>query len=201
MAKEVRVAPSNPADPSAYGLGGAPLVVLAGDFLQLPPFEGYKKVSLLMEPNAYMDGDEDGANAIPNKGFRMFWDGITDVVILRKTYRFVDTKKSPPEPCPFLPRLFEYMRNPQGRPMADDLWRALHGRLVRGPNDPRPSETRIRNGYRMAILWEAGPRPFCSWAALGNRLRRPEWMGGGSQRGALLQPRAYMTTSSLKLHD
>ena len=61
-------------------------------------------------------------------GLRVFWEGITDVVFLDKTYRFVDKSVTPPRECPILPRLFEYMRRPGGKRMPADLYAALKAR-------------------------------------------------------------------------
>ena len=133
--------------------GGVPLIVMAGDFMQLPPFEGFRRVSLLMTPT---DGiGDDGSETVARRGYRLFWEGLTDVVILTKTYRFVDTYVEPPRECPILPRLFEFMRCPAGRELPLDLWQALQEMKVRGYGDSRLLAPRIREGYRMAIVWEA----------------------------------------------
>ena len=65
----------------------------------------------------------DGKDFFPKKGYKLFKEAVTDVVVLEKTYRFVDkeTKKE----CEILPRLFAYMRKPEGQSMPDDLWHAL----------------------------------------------------------------------------
>jgi hypothetical protein len=76
-----------------YAFGGVPLVILAGDFMQLPPFEGYNRVSLLKNPGKDDGGDTVQADAkdfFPKKGYKLFKEAVTDVVVLEKTYRFVD---------------------------------------------------------------------------------------------------------------
>jgi len=102
---------SHGCDPLLYAekaerFGRVPLVVLAGDFMQLPPFEGKARCSLvrLAHHTAFIEH---------LNGIKLFRDGIDDVVILPKTFRFVDRTISPPAPCPVLPRLFEFMREPE----------------------------------------------------------------------------------------
>ena len=75
-------------DPSLYAelghlFGGIPLIILLGDFLQLAPFEYKMRKSLLM-PVSPKDVDEH------LQGVRLFRDGVTDVIFLRKTFRFVE---------------------------------------------------------------------------------------------------------------
>ena len=57
-----------------YAFGGVPLVILAGDFMQLPPFEGFKRVSLLKDPAKDADGgaDSDAKDFSPKRGFQLF---------------------------------------------------------------------------------------------------------------------------------
>ena len=77
--------------------GGIPIVVMLGDFMQLGAMEkGLGRVSLIMNPKPAWY-DECFA------GRRIFWRGITHVVMLRKTHRFKDED---------MPRFLEYMRNP-----------------------------------------------------------------------------------------
>ena len=133
--------------------GGVPLNILAGDFMQLPPFEGHVRVSLLLRPKNAVD--DAGSDTVAMRGYNLFWEGLTDILFLNKTFRFKDFETDPPEDCPVLPRLFEYMREPKGEGMPKDLWEALRSMAVSGVDDPRLREPRIRNGYRMAIVWEA----------------------------------------------
>ena len=44
------------------------------------------------------------------------------------------------EKCPDLPGILNYMRNPGGEPMPDELWQKLKERVVTGPDDPRLKE-------------------------------------------------------------
>ena len=134
--------------------GGVPIVILLGDFLQLAPFEGKRRVSLLKAPIA---GTAD-SRAEHMNGLRVFWEGITDVVFLDKTYRFVDRSVNPPRECQVLPRLFEYMRRPGGKRMPADLYAALKAREVKGARDPRLREEKFQGAYTMAVVWEAVAR-------------------------------------------
>ena len=96
--------------------GRIPLVILAGDFMQLPAFEGFHKVSLLgkvsqAEPHAPRPGDPEAARkekarqrreVFVVQGQALFAKAVTDVHILRKTFRFKDD---------VLPRFLTHMRN------------------------------------------------------------------------------------------
>ena len=91
-------------------------------------------------------------------GLKIFWDGLTDVAFLRKTFRFRDKTADPPRECKVLPALFEYMRDPAGRPVPEWLWAEVRNWEARGPGDPRIGESRRRAGYELAIAWEAVAR-------------------------------------------
>lgn len=141
---------------AGHAFGGIPLVILAGDFYQLCPFDNQRRVSLIMPGK---DGTPEHRN-----GVRCFEEIVTDVTILTETFRFRDAVTG--EPCPYLdgkrdsdgtvirPGLFSYMRNPRGEPLPRDLWHALQSCQARGKDDPRVSEPRRQAGYEMAMYWE-----------------------------------------------
>ena len=90
--------------------GGIPIIVMLGDFMQLGAMErGLQRVSLIMQPRPSWY-DECFA------GRRIFWNGLTHVVMLCKTHRFKDD---------IMPAFLAYMRKPDGRPMPKDLRRVL----------------------------------------------------------------------------
>jgi hypothetical protein len=129
--------------------GAVPLVILAGDFMQLAPFETKQRVSLLRRGQTF-SADEH------LNGLACFHSGVTDVFFLRKTFRFRDPQTG--VECPYLPGLFEYMRDPRGLEMPDELWSKLQSQVVRGPGDERLEAARGRGAYEMAIQWEAVAR-------------------------------------------
>ena len=148
---------SHGADPDLYTesghrFGKVPLVVLAGDFMQLPPFEGKVRVSLCMSSPSW-------AKLEHLNGLKLFWEGITDVVLLPRTFRFLDRSQDLPVPCPWLPRLFEFMREPETfrRKLPDDLWGEIQRWQVRGAGDPRLQRLFESPGtvFELAIAWEA----------------------------------------------
>ena len=149
-----------------HRFGGVPLVVLSGDFMQLPPFEGRVRCSLVKPSHEHAPIEH-------LNGMKLFRDGVTDVVILPKTYRFVDRIVVPPRPCTVLPRLFEFMRDPEsaGGHMPNDLWRALQACEVKLNDDQRVRA--LYSGalpvYELAIAWEAVAR------LLQYRARRDAW--------------------------
>ena len=151
--------------------GAVPLVILAGDFLQLPAFQNNRRVSLLSDfgddnsaPPKDTRARRQGKNGKPiydykremQQGRRCFWEATTDVHLLTQTHRFVDreTKKK----CPVLPEILNYMRKPDGELMKDKLWRALQARVVDGPEDPKLKDPRFRDGYEVASEWSAVAR-------------------------------------------
>ena len=143
-------------DPALYSergmmFGRIPIVILLGDFMQLPPFESKARCSLLMQPrpNSFMEH---------YRGLDVFWRGLTHVVQLHRTFRFVDRSVSPPRACPYLPAILSYMRNPGGKAMPQEFWQVLTSRTVTSMQDPRLSSPRIVAGYEMAIAWEAVAR-------------------------------------------
>jgi hypothetical protein len=86
-------------------------------------------------------------------GIRCFEQIMTDVHFLRTTYRFKD--KITDEKCAFLPALFEYMRDPRGKPMPHSLWKRLQQCLAKGADDARLADAEQRSGYEMGIVWES----------------------------------------------
>ena len=67
-----------------FAFGGIPLVILGGDFMQLPPFEGFQRVSLLKNPRNDDNGQEDKDAkdfGFPRRGYELFRDSVTDVVV------------------------------------------------------------------------------------------------------------------------
>jgi hypothetical protein len=116
------------------------LRLLAGDFMQLSCMDGRRRVSLL-KPLSSSDPPEH-VNAV-----RMFDNIVTDVYFLRETWRFRDsvTKK----PCPFLPRLFQYMRCPSGD-LPADVWKRLQACVLTGPTDVRLKQERFMDGALFA---------------------------------------------------
>jgi len=139
--------------------GAIPIVVLGGDFMQLPPFETRGvRTSLMKEPSVRSDLKDN--NSFARQGYRLFWNCITDVVMLYKTFRFVDKSVKPQKPCKILPRLFKYMRHPYDEhgnsvPLPDDHWESLQNMQVRGLNDPRLATERLQEGFQMGIFWES----------------------------------------------
>ena len=142
--------------------GRIPLVVLSGDFMQLPPFEGRARVSLMKDPRKSSDGQDDpnDKSFLARNGYSPLWDCLTYVVCLEKTFRFKDSKTK--EPCPLLPRLFSYMRDSRALkdkgPLPPDMWAALQRMVVRGETDERLVAHRRADGYEMAIVWESVAR-------------------------------------------
>ena len=69
---------------AGHAFGSIPLVVLAGDFMQLSPFENNKRVSLILPAHT---------KAFPEhkSGIRCFDQVVTDVTILSETHRFRDS--------------------------------------------------------------------------------------------------------------
>ena len=130
---------------AGHAFGSIPLIILAGDFMQLSPFENNRRVSLVLPAHA---------KAFPEhkSGIRCFNQIITDVVILEKTHRFRDEITE--QPCDDMKSLFKYMRKPKG-PLPADLWRKLNDCVVTSKADPRLQEPRRKNGYEMGIYWEA----------------------------------------------
>jgi hypothetical protein len=141
---------------------------MLGDFMQLGAMErGLGRVSLIMQPNPSWY-DECFA------GRRIFWRGLTHVVMLRKTHRFRDD---------IMPRFLAYMRDPRGRPMPADLrrvlaeWEVLDAKPSEGARDKvREWRERCSNGdpvldedgvtvgrrpwhaYDMGVAWQAVQR-------------------------------------------
>ena len=140
-----------------FAFGGIKLVVLAGDFLQLNPMvtlgsRALVRLSLLEVPK------RDHPPHL-HEGHRCFNAVITSVLELKRTYRFRDEVSK--EECKILPALFNYMRDPQGKSLPDYLWTALNEcqvKLGTSTPDPRLSRARTRDGYEMAIAWEAVAR-------------------------------------------
>ena len=148
--------------------GGVPIVVMLGDFMQPGAMEkGLGRVSLLMNPKPSWY-DECFA------GRRIFWNGITHVVMLRNTHRFRDK---------IMPEFLAYMRNPQGQPMREELrealaeWQVLQAqpfpgerdkvqewrdRCLRGDQvlqeDGVSYEARPWHAYDLGIAWQAVQR-------------------------------------------
>ena len=155
LARASNHAGANPAlySDAAYCFGGIPIVVMLGDFMQLAPLgEEGGRMSLLMPPR-----QNPGAETLG--GLRLFREALTHVMFLRTTHRFVDRSVEPPRPCPILPRLLEYMRSPGGKPMPEDLWKAMKGWVVKNPGDERLKKQQERGqGFQMAIAWEAVAR-------------------------------------------
>ena len=137
-----------------FAFGGIKLVILAGDFLQLNPMVKLSprvvcRMSLLEDPKP-------GLAPHLHEGVRCFKQIITSVVELKRTYRFHDEVSK--EPCEILPALFAYMRDPQGQSIPALLWKALKDcevDMASSKRDPRLERTRTRDGYEMAIAWEA----------------------------------------------
>ena len=147
--------------------GGVPLIILAGDFMQLAPLgspwlpEKDKKIRERRLKLAKEDGlstrssllvpVEDAAGCAEHKnGLRLFHNAVTDVHILTQTFRFRDAITN--EPCPVLPRLLAYMRVPDGEPLPSDLWEELQKCVVESKDDPRLQLPRIKEAYQAAVL-------------------------------------------------
>jgi hypothetical protein len=126
-----------------HAFGQVPLVILAGDFMQLTPFEkGFRRVSLLMEPER--------AGRFDQGGIRLFRQCVTDVFHLTKTFRFRDEVTD--EPCPDLPRLLQFMREPKGRDLPAELWEKVQRCQCKGGRDPRLQEERRLAGLISTFL-------------------------------------------------
>ena len=128
--------------------GRVPLVVLTGDFMQLPPFDAMQRVSLMVDPRPGPPntGDKD---YMAKQGYDLFWRCLTDVVVLKKTYRFRD--KLTGEECSVLPRLFAYMRDPRSvqekGALPAELWAHLQSMVVKDAKDARLHAPRCKAGY------------------------------------------------------
>ena len=140
--------------------GGLPIVVLLGDFMQLGAMErGLGRVSLVMKPKSSWY-DECFA------GRRIFWDGLTHVVLLREVHRFWDKD---------MPDFLEYMRDPTPGAMPKRFQEMLSGWSVRDMKDPKYQAWRARveskewdegtderkgpwRTYDMAVAWHAVQR-------------------------------------------
>ena len=108
-------------------------MILAGDFMQLPPFEGRKRVSLLKPPAPMKPGGK-VPDVVPVAGYDIFQNCVTDCVLLTRTFRFRDQYTG--KKCPLLEDLFAYMREagPNGTMaggMPKHLWEGLKEREVR----------------------------------------------------------------------
>ena len=140
------------ADPSlstekGEAFGRIPIVILSGDFLQLPAFEaGYVKTSLLEYPKK----PPEHLLVDTVQGRRCFRESVTDTHILYETFRF---KKGD-----VLPSILNYMRTTDGTLMSDHLWTALKARECTGPKDSRLALDGFKNGYEVATQWEAVAR-------------------------------------------
>ena len=109
--------------------GGIPIVVLLGDFMQLGAMErGMGRVSLIMDPKPSWHDE-------CYVGRRIFWNGLTHVVMLRQTHRFKDEK---------MPRFLSYTRNPSGQAMPDDLKAMLSDWAVNDPYGEKVQKWRDR---------------------------------------------------------
>ena len=140
--------------------------------MQLPAFEGFQKVSLLgkvsqAEPHAPRPGDPEAAQkekarqrreVFVVQGQALFAKAVTDVHILRKTFRFKDD---------VLPRFLTHMRN--GAELPDDLWSALLARAPRVASDvcvhgpitasgENAGKGGIDSSYEIATQWESVSR-------------------------------------------
>ena len=142
--------------------GGVPIVILAGDFMQLPAMEGRRRVSLLgplhqeaervpAKPTRQPTGRKPPRDYFNEllQGRRCFNESVTDVHVLKTSYRFKDK---------LLPRIFDYMRSPRGELMPHDLWEALRSRVVEGPDDARLKDPSFEDGFEVATQWEAVAR-------------------------------------------
>ena len=88
---------------------------LAGDFMQLAPFESRVRVSLLLPPKP-------GTSDEHANGIRCFQCCVTDLMPFDKCYCLRDVA---------MPRLMGYMRGPEGICRPDDLWAGLNGRVAK----------------------------------------------------------------------
>jgi hypothetical protein len=141
------------ADPELYEsdhmFGRMPLVIMLGDFMQLAPIDNvWRRVSLIMPPK------DSWPEGIVN-GQRIFANSITHAVFLRETHRFKtwNAELAKYEECPVLPRLLEYMRNPDGRQLPSAVASAFKQWEVKRRNDPRRSRREMLEGYEMGIAW------------------------------------------------
>jgi ASC-1-like (ASCH) protein len=146
------------ADPELYEsdhmFGRMPLVIMLGDFMQLAPIDNvWRRVSLIMPPK------DSWPEGIVN-GQRIFANSITHAVFLRETHRFKtwNAELAKYEECPVLPRLLEYMRNPDGRQLPSAVASAFKQWEVKRRNDPRRSRREMLEGYEMGIAWHAVAR-------------------------------------------
>ena len=137
-------------DPNLYMerghmFGKVPLVMLLGDFYQLPPV---KMASLLqrVQPN--------GVNEHIRNGQAILLDGVTHAMFLYETHRFKDRLVEPPTPCPFMPGFLETMR--KGEMFTKAQKEQVRRWVVRpGKNDKRLQHDAVKDGFEMAIGWEA----------------------------------------------
>ena len=146
-------------DPERYRepdhmFGRMPLVIMLGDFMQLAPIDRvYRRVSLIMPPKE--SWPEEFIN-----GQRIFAESITHAVFLRETHRFKtwNSRLQAYEECPILPKLLEFMRNPEGREVPAEVASAFKQWEVKRLCDPRRSRREMLEGYEMAIGWHAVAR-------------------------------------------
>ena len=89
-------------------------------------------------------------------GRSISWQSTTDVHMLTRVYGFVDSKTK--IPCPYLPRILAYLRDPGGELMPYELWSALVKRVVTGLDDVRLKDRNFAEGYELAFRWEAVAR-------------------------------------------
>ena len=130
--------------------GGIPIILFLGDFYQLEPVVRRGPKISLMRPLPLQASSE------ARNGQRLFLEGVTDALFLYKTHRFVDRLARPRVPCPFLPEFLQGMR--EGRKLTPNVWRTVRSWEVRGGGHPRLSEPGVRDGYEMAIGWQAVAR-------------------------------------------
>ena len=139
--------------------------------MQLPAMEGRsRKVSVLCDFQKPI-GDRLEISKVGSKpgrtdgplyehelgaGRRIFKNCVTDVHCLHQVFRFRDSFTK--APCPFLPRILEYVRDPKDELMPHELWDALSKRVVTGPNDERLKDPAFASGYELASQWEAAAR-------------------------------------------
>ncbi len=146
---------SHGCDPFLYSevghmFGAAPIILFLGDFYQLRPMNRAfgKRESLL---------DQLPADAPIHKrnGQRIFLEGVNNAMFLYKTHRFVDRLVSPAVECPFMPGFLQAMRN--GDRLTEEQWSTVQSWVVQ-PNDCRLRSGSTRDGFEMAIAWEAVAR-------------------------------------------
>ena len=126
--------------------GGVPIVMFLGDFYQLGPVrKGGARSSLLHRlPSS--------APANARNGQRIFLDGVTHAMFLYETHRFKDRLVQPPRPCEFMPSFLQAMRN--GDKLTPEQRKTVRGWVVK-PKDPRLNDQDMKDGFEMAIGWEA----------------------------------------------